>query len=356
MIKVIQVKVSSGRTWLNAAAREVNQVWNWANEVSYKAIRPFSGSPHYLGRFELGRLSVGAYKEFEFIGSGTIEDICHQFAVKRKAARSPKLRWRSSFGGKKSLGWIPFKGAEIQFKDGHIVFHRRCFRVFDSYGLDQYELRAGNFAQNSLGEWFLNIAVRSTAQMQEIPTKAVGVDLGLKATATCSDGLTLYAGRFYRDSEQKIAQAQRRGHKRQAKRRHLQAKNRRKDALHKFSSLLVKQNGCIYVGDVSSAKLVKTKMAKSVLDSGWGMLKTMLLYKSHRAGSIVEIVNERNTTRVCSSCGCFTGPSGLRQLVVREWSCSECGAEHLRDVNAARNILALGNQRPLAGTSLGVFQ
>jgi transposase len=95
----------------------------------------------------------------------------------------------------------------------------------------------------------------------------------------------------------------------------------------------------IVVGDVSSLKLVKTRMAKSVLDSGWGMLKRMLQYKGAYAGRSVAVVNERNTTRVCSSCSAPTGPSGLRQLAVREWSCRACGVTHDRDINAARNIL-----------------
>jgi len=96
----------------------------------------------------------------------------------------------------------------------------------------------------------------------------------------------------------------------------------------------------IYIEDVSSTKLAKTRIAKSTLDSGWGMLKTMLLYEGHRAGNVVEIVDDKHTTVTCSNCGCFTGPKGLKQLLVREYVCSEYGAEHSRNVNAARNILA----------------
>jgi len=77
-----------------------------------------------------------------------------------------------------------------------------------------------------------------------------------------------------------------------------------------------------------------------VLDSGWGTLRQMLLYKGEHAGRSVEIVSERNTSRVCSQCGAFSGPQGLRQLVVRAWTGSGCGEPHDRDVNAARNILA----------------
>jgi IS605 OrfB family transposase len=137
--------------------------------------------------------------------------------------------------------------------------------------------------------------------------------------------------------------AQRRGHKRQAKRIHRKAARQRADALHKFSRRIVNQYQNIVVGDVSSLKLVKTRMAKAVLDSGWGMLKQQLLYKGEHAGRAVQVVNERNTTRACSSCGSLTGPSGLDMLVVRQWECVECGGTHDRDVNAARNILLLGS-------------
>jgi transposase len=87
---------------------------------------------------------------------------------------------------------------------------------------------------------------------------------------------------------------------------------------------------------------VKTKMAKSVLDSGWGMLKNFLDYKSQSAARNFSVVNESYSTRTCSSCGALTGPTGLDMLVVRQFTCSECGDTHDRDVNAARNIRTAG--------------
>jgi len=95
----------------------------------------------------------------------------------------------------------------------------------------------------------------------------------------------------------------------------------------------------IVVGDVSSLKLVKTRMAKSVLDSGWGMLKNFLEYKSQQAARTFEVVNERNTSVTCSTCGALSGPRGVNGLIVRSWVCRDCGELHERDVNAARNIL-----------------
>jgi IS605 OrfB family transposase len=109
--------------------------------------------------------------------------------------------------------------------------------------------------------------------------------------------------------------------------------------LHKFSRRIVDRYQTIVIGDVSSLKLAKTSMAKSVLDAGWGMLKTQLKYKGEYAGRSVSIVNERNTTRACSSCRALTGPRGLDMIAVRTWLCSACGGFHDRDVNAAKNIL-----------------
>jgi IS605 OrfB family transposase len=328
-------------SWLNAAAVEVNAVWNWANETSHKAARPYAGKGKWLSGFALNNLSAGASACFEHIGADTVQRINGEFATKRHAAKRSRLRWRVSRGARRSLGWVPFKAASIKRKGVGVRFCGKAFRVFETGRLDGVKFRDGCFAQDAVGDWWLCVPVSAPGEQTAAPQDAVGIDLGLKDAAVTSDGQRLES-RSYRHLEPKIAQAQRRGHKRQAKRLHRKAKRQRLDAIHKFSSLLVRQNQQIYVGDVSSTKLAKTRMAKSVLDSGWGMLRSQLQYKGEHAGRTVKVVPEYNTTRVCSSCGCASGPSGLRQLVVRQWECGGCGAAHDRDVNAARNILAVG--------------
>ena len=112
--------------------------------------------------------------------------------------------------------------------------------------------------------------------------------------------------------------------------------------------------GAIFIGDVSSKKLTKTKMAKSVLDAGWGMLKTQLKYKAIARSVMFEEINEKYTTQICSCCGVISGnsPKGRAGLGIREWICCECGAIHDRDINAAKNILALGHERLAVGISV----
>ncbi len=186
--------------------------------------------------------------------------------------------------------------------------------------------------------------------MPTASTCSIGVDLGLKEAAVASTGERI-EGRFYRKLEDQLGMAQRAKKKVRVRAIHAKIKNQRKDLLHKFSTQLVKNNAAIFVGDVASAKLVKTKMAKSSLDAGWAMLRTMLEYKSHQAGIVFEVVNEKYTTQTCSSCGVIpaSSPKGRAGLRIREWVCCECGTAHDRDTNAAKNILAAGHRRLAEG-------
>ena len=330
--------------WLNAAAIEVNAVFNFCNESSLKAATRTDRLRKWMSGFDLCYLTAGATQEFERIGADTIQSVCTHYAQKRRAAKRLKLRWRVSRGARRSLGWVPFKAASLRRKGNCLRFAGKTFRVFERERLDGMKWKAGCFAQDSCGDWWLCLPVEVTVEQTAAPREAVGIDLGLKTIATTSDGEKLDAGRWTHAYAKKLAMAQRRGHKRQARRVHRKAARCRADALHKFSRKIVDQYQSIIVGDVSSTKLVKTRIAKSVLDSGWGILKTQLQYKGQQAGRSVEVVNERNTSRACSSCGALSGPHGVNGLRVREWTCSECGDSHDRDVNAARNIVALGSR------------
>ena len=81
------------------------------------------------------------------------------------------------------------------------------------------------------------------------------------------------------------------------------------------------------------------------------MLKTQLEYKANARSVVFEEVNERNTTLTCSCCLKIpsNSPRGRTGLKIREWTCTECGATHDRDINAAQNILRLGHQSLAVG-------
>jgi hypothetical protein len=195
--RTLRLKVKAeAYPWLNAAAVEVNQIFNYANEASFDARRRTDLKSKWLSGFDLCNLTAGSTEYFEHIGADTIQRICTEYAAKRAAAKRLKLRWRVSRGARRSLGWIPFKTASLKRKGGALRFCGKTFRVFDREYLADHKFRDGCFAQDACGDWWLCVPVEVRAQPSVAPREAVGIDLGLKAVATTSDGEVLEAGRM----------------------------------------------------------------------------------------------------------------------------------------------------------------
>jgi putative transposase len=99
------------------------------------------------------------------------------------------------------------------------------------------------------------------------------------------------------------------------------------------------------VEDLAVCGLARTRLAKSVHDAGWSTLVRLIEEKCQRHGRrFGKIGRFEPTSQVCSACGIKDGP---KPLAVRSWTCKQCGTPHDRDVNAARNILALGQRESL---------
>lgn len=340
--KTLKVRVRDKHAaLLNEMARSVNIVWNYLNELSSRAIRERG---IFLSAYDLQKYTNGSAKELG-LHSHTVQCVSKEYVTRCKQFKKSRLNWRKSGGARRALGWVPINTGAASWKNGQVYHNGHYFKVWDSYGLAGYKFRSASFNEDARGRWYFNVVV--DAEVQSSPGQgAVGIDLGLKDVATCSNGERLENGRFYHDLEAKLAIAQRSRNKARTRAIHAKIANRRKDALHQFSRKLVNSYGTIIVGDISPSTLAKTKMAKSVLDAGWAMLKTMLEYKCDHAGIVFKEVQEAYTTRACSACGSLTGPKGVNGLRIREWTCCECGVAHDRDINAARNILALGHERP----------
>ena len=346
-IKTLQVRIKDKHAKvLRQLSNEANFVWNFCNELSLKHTQR---TGKFMSGYDLQKYTAGACKEGLILNSATVQMIGHELATRRKQFKKIKLSWRKSNGSRRSLGWVPYRHDCISYRGGQIRYAGYKFNIWDSYGLTDYELGSGTFSEDSRGHWYFNTTVK-VEKKPNTATKSIGIDLGLKECAVTSDGQRL-VGRHYRKLESKLGIAQRANKKLEVKNLHAKIKNRRKDELHKFSTMLTQEYGAIFVGNVSSSTLIKTKMAKSTLDAGWSSLKTMLEYKSDCAGLMYEEVNESYTTQTCSSCGEKppSRPKGIAGLGIREWVCSDCGMVHDRDVNAAKNILALGHERLAVG-------
>jgi IS605 OrfB family transposase len=334
--------------FLRALAYDVNQVWNFCNALSIKV---FERERRFMSGYDLQKYTDGASKEGINLHSQTIQAIASEYATRRKQFKKVRLSWRKCGGLRRSLGWVPFKKSGITYAHGQIRYGKVWLSLRDSYGLKDYDLGAGNISEDSRGCWYINIcATPKQKPMHQLSllNDSTGIDLGLKEFAATSDGAVIKAEKFYRETEEKLAIAQRANKQDRVKAIHTKIANRRKDFHHKLSTKLVQSYGAIFVGNVNASALAKTNQAKSVLDAGWSAFRTMLQYKCDYAGVWFDEVNEAYSTQTCSCCKKRTGPKGREGLGIREWFCSECNTAHHRDINAAINILAAGHGR-LAG-------
>jgi IS605 OrfB family transposase len=331
---------------LDRHARAVNFVWNYCCEIQRKAESYYkAGAPkrRWPTAFDLVKLCTGAAVDIR-LHSDTVQTVCRQFAVSRdKAKHSP--RFRASRGPKRAIGWVPFIPRAIKIDGDCVTYLKRKFRFWKSRDIPD-AIKSGCFTQDARGRWYVCFQCEVA---DDLPTGngKIGIDLGLKTLATCSNGDIVPALQHYRQYEAALAIAQRAGNKRRVRAIHAKITNARKDQLHKASAKIARENELIVVGDVNAAGLAKTPMAKSVLDAGWSMFRNMLEYKASRHRARYVEADERWTTQTCSSCGTIpaSSPKGRGALGIRHWVCSDCGESHDRDVNAARNILRVGLER-----------
>jgi IS605 OrfB family transposase len=205
------------------------------------------------------------------------------------------------------------------------------------------------------GRYHASFVVEVAEALLPAADGAVGIDLGLSRFAALSTGEKVANPRWLRQRERALRRSQRnmsrkqKGSKNQEKarrrlaRRHAKVADARRDFHHQLSTRLVRENQTVYVETLNLAALGRSALGKSLADAGWGQFTRMLEYKAAMAGrTLVKVDRWHPSSQLCSRCGARTGPIGLSGLRVRTWTCTGCGIEHDRDINAAKNILAAG--------------
>ena len=346
---------------LNKLASAVNFVWNYVNDLCFQIWRRKRVFP---SAYDISEYTKGA-GEYLGLHSQTIQFIREKHYQARKQHKKVKLAWRTNRpdAKRKALGWIPFKASAIShvktYNTGKKALksqvqlscgkEKLILTVYDQYDLRCYSgFRTAEIVQDSCGDWYLCLVVKAEAKTCTA-TGEIGIDLGCKTAATCSNGDKLET-KFTQQYAEKLAIAQRARKKKQAKRIHRKIKNSRADATHKFTTRITKENQLIVAGNVKSSSFTSGKLAKSVYDANWFAINRQLEYKSRRAGCQFIVVDEKFSTRICSHCLAMpdSAPRGVAGLGIREWVCDCCGQLNDRDVNAAKNILRFGRET-LAG-------
>lgn len=217
--------------------------------------------------------------------------------------------------------------------------------------------------RNSSGKYFVSILTEVEIQPLEKADSAIGIDLGITDFAILSDGHKIDNNKFTSKMEKKLKREQRKlskraliaknkgihlldaknyqKQKRKVARLHERVINQRDDFLNKLSTEIIKNHDIICIEDLNTKGMLRNhKLAKSISDVSWSAFVSKLEYKATWYGkTIVKVSRWFPSSQICSDCGHH---DGKKSLEIRDWTCPICHANHDRDINASKNILAEG--------------
>jgi len=244
---------------------------------------------------------------------------------------------------------VDFKHSNItlpKFKEPiRAILHRK----FDG------DIKTVTISKTPTNKYFISILVDNNKELPK-PIKsnnAVGIDLGIKTFAVCSDGTEYANPKHLRNAMVKLKWMQRQFSKKvkgsnrrnvwklRIAKQHERISNQRKDFLHKATNEITNRFDLVILEDLNIKGMVKNhKLAGAIIDCGWNIFETMLKYKSEWKGKNVEYIGRfEPSSKLCSTCGVKNIELTLDD---REWTCDNCNTTHDRDRNAANNILSFG--------------
>ncbi len=275
-----------------------------------------------------------------------------------KRARLPKFK---SKHGRQSISYpanVKLEGDYLKLpgKVGSVY----CVRHRDFEGT----IKTVTVSKNPDGKYYASILVDDGQNNPEQATegKAIGIDLGLNHFCITSNGSKYDNPRHLAKHQRNLKRKQRK-HSRKNKGSNNRQKARRKvakvyskisrgreDFLHKLSRKIVNENQVIVVENLNVKGMVRNhKLAKAIIDCGWGMFCTMLKYKAEREGKVYQEVDRFfPSSKTCHVC---LNQLGSLPLEIRTWTCENCQTTHDRDINAAQNIRDEGLRILSLGTS-----
>lgn len=216
--------------------------------------------------------------------------------------------------------------------------------------------------RDSLGHWYAVFVVAT--QVDPLPStgRAIGVDWGVKETATTtSDSHDLPHSQHGKSAAKQLARHQRamarrkpakgraasrsyRTAKHQAARLQKKVARQRQDTARKWAKSVVRDHDVIAVEDFRPKFLARSTMARKAADAAIGATKEALLEMARKHGRDVRLVNPAHTTMDCAACGART--KHALPLSERIYTCMSCGATSPRDKNSARVMLIRAGLSP----------
>ncbi|MGX2997522.1 RNA-guided endonuclease InsQ/TnpB family protein [Streptomyces sp. JNUCC 64] len=279
-----------------------------------------------------------------------------------KRARYPRFKSR-----KKSRKSAEYTTSAFRFRDGNLTLAKMAEPLDVVWSRPLPEGASPStvtVSQDAAGRWFVSLLVEDPS-VKPLPAAgaAVGIDVGLDHLLTLSTGEKVANPRHERRDRTRLARAQRQlarmakgdgANRAKARRRvarvYARIADRRRDHLHKLTTRLVRENQTIVIEDLTVRNMVKNRsLARAISDAAWSEFRSMLEYKARWYGrEVIAIDRWFPSSKLCSTCGTLRDKMPLN---VRTWTCA-CGTTHDRDVNAAKNILAVGLTASVCGAGV----
>ena len=327
-----------------------------------------------------------AFPEYRSIHSQVLQDVARRLD---KAYGNFFRRTEEKNNGKNIKAGFPrFKSKE---RYSSITYPQSGFRIMDNghVWLSKLgevrmfmhrpiigEIKTLSVKRDNVGDWFITVTAdqygdggterQEGGDLEEHHANSpefmnpIGIDLGLKALITTSDGEQIEPPHFLIKSEKKLKKAQRdlsrkmkgSGKRKKAKKRvaiiHRKIARQRDDFAHKISRQLINEHDLIALEDLNIAGMVKNHhMSKSIVDASWNSIIQYTTYKAESAGAVVVLVDPMHTSQKCSKCGNIKDDMKLSDRI---YHCGVCGLAMDRDLNAAINIRNMGLTKIGRGT------
>ncbi|HEY4389376.1 MAG TPA: transposase [Ktedonobacteraceae bacterium] len=249
----------------------------------------------------------------------------------------------------KATGWkLEPDGRHITFTDGCGIGRLRLVGTRDIETFPIKDIKRVRIIRRADG-YSCQFGVQTDRAIEHVPTGAiVGIDVGLKAYYTDSNGNTVNNPRHYRKAEARLQRLQRRlsrkkkgsknrlAARKQVARAHLKVQRQREDFARKEANALVTSHDLIAYEDLKIANMVRNHhLSTSMSDAGWGHFLAWVNYYTALHAIPAIKVAPHYTSQNCSECGTLVKKS----LSVRTHICPNCGLIMDRDHNAAKNIL-----------------
>lgn len=337
-------------------------VYNWALNLKIEAYKQEKKS---IGNVELtNRMKSELKAEHEWLSEVNSQSL-------QSALRNLDSAYTNFFRNTKTVGFPRFKSrrdrqsflcpqhCRVDFEKGTITIPKAKDISAVPHRKFKGMVKTVTISMTPSGKYFASVLVDTT--IQELPASAIqgnttlGIDLGIKSLAVCSDGRTFDNPKNLQRSLDRLKLLQKRLSRKQkgsANRNKARIRvarlqeriaNCRKDNLHKITHALThdSQVRTLCMEDLNVKGMQHNHhLAQAVGDASFGMFLMLLEYKCRWYGvNLIKIDRFAPSSKTCGKCGYVY--KGLK-LSERSWTCPECGTHHGHDFNAACNIKEFG--------------